>query len=62
MGTLTRYKALGVALHTFLLAIRDAHGVMTRPLLTAYAGTLGTDVQKNFLAIGEQWRDRFFRC
>ena len=46
-------------MHTFLLAIRDAHGVVTRPLLTAYATTLGSDVQKNFLSISDKRQDRF---
>ena len=57
---LCRCKGLAEAMHSFLLAVRDAHGVVTRPLLTAYATTLAPDVQKNFVAIAENRRDRFF--
>ena len=47
------YKGLAEAMHSFLLAVRDAHGVVTRTLLTAYATTLAPAVQKNFLEIAE---------
>jgi hypothetical protein len=55
-----RYKELGEALYSFFLAVRDAHGAVTRALLTAYAETLPPDMRKNFLTIGESRRERFF--
>ena len=44
----------------FLGAVRDAHGVVTRTLLIAYAGTLDAATQQNFQSIGEKRRDLFF--
>lgn len=55
-----RYQKLGEALFAFLLAVRDGHSAVTRQLLTAYAGTLDTDVKKDFSNVTEKLRRRFF--
>lgn len=56
-----RYRSLAEALYQFLLSVRDAHGVVSRPLLAAFASTLTSDVKLNFMTIGEQRRDLFFQ-